>query len=225
MKNKINEKDNIVSIAKNVLMIGKLVTFEGIDGSGKSTMLARLQKLNESAPLNKETENTIFTREPTKETLTGNAVYAAIENNVDPLAELFLFLADHAAHLSDTIRPALNENKLIISDRYSDSRCAYQGATLKDTVPNAFDFVRRLHEPWTVKPDLTFFFDIRPEVSCERCKDRGAQTKFERVDFLKEVRENFKKLAADEPSRFVILDAEKPPEENEKIVLEKIRSL
>ncbi|MDR0767674.1 MAG: dTMP kinase [Methanosarcinales archaeon] len=202
---------------------GKLVTFEGIDGSGKSTMLSRLQKLNESAPL-WET-GTVFTREPTKETLTGNAVYAAIENHVDPLAELFLFLADHAAHLAETVRPALDAGNLVISDRYSDSRCAYQGATLKNTIPDAFNFVRRLHEPWTIKPDLTFFFDIRPEVSCERCKDRGAQTKFERVDFLKEVTANFRKLAEDEPERFVIIDAEKPPEENEKIILEKIKKL
>lgn len=209
-------------------MTGKLITFEGIDGSGKSTMLSRLQKLNETHPLWNESERTVFTREPTKETLTGKAVYAAIENNVDPLAELFLFLADHAAHIADTIHPALADGSLVISDRYSDSRCAYQGATLKNKIPktpDAFDFVRRLHEPWTIKPDLTFYFEIRPEVSCERCKDRGAQTKFERVDFLKEVTANFKRLAEDEPNRFVILDAEKPPEENEKIILEKIALL
>lgn len=202
---------------------GKLVTFEGIDGSGKSTMLSRLQNLNESSPLCET--GTVFTREPTKDSLTGKAVYAAIENHVDPLAELFLFLADHAAHLDETVRPALAAGNLIISDRYSDSRCAYQGATLEKTIPDAFNFVRRLHEPWTVKPDLTFWFNITPEVSCERCKDRGAQTKFERVDFLKEVTENFKKLAETEPDRFVILDAEAAPEVNEKIILEKIKNL
>ncbi len=206
-------------------MTGKLVTFEGIDGSGKSTMLSRLRKVDESEPLC--ARGTVFTREPTKDTLTGNAVYAAIENNVDPLAELFLFLADHVAHLSDTVLPSLADGKLVISDRYSDSRCAYQGATLNHikTIPDAFDFVCRLHEPWTRKPDLTFLFAIRPEVSCERCKDRGAQTKFERVDFLSEVTANFKKLAESEPERFVVLDAEKPPEENEKIILEKIRTI
>ncbi|MDR2944167.1 MAG: dTMP kinase [Methanosarcinales archaeon] len=204
-------------------MTGKLVTFEGIDGSGKSTMLSRLLKINESEPLCGG--GTVFTREPTKDTLTGQAVYAAIEKNIDPLAELFLFLADHAAHLSETVRPALAGGKLVISDRYSDSRCAYQGATLNPITPNAFDFVCRLHEPWTIKPDLTFFFDIRPEVSCKRCKDRGAQTKFERVDFLRKVTANFKKAAEKEPERFVILDAEKPPEENEKIILENIRAL
>ena len=204
-------------------MTGKLVTFEGIDGSGKSTMLSLLQASDAKAPL--FPNGTVFTREPTKETLTGKAVYAAIGNNVDPLSELFLFLADHAAHLNDTVRPALNAGKLVISDRYSDSRCAYQGATLKNTIPDAFDFVCRLHEPWTIKPDLTFLFDISPEVSCSRCKDRGAQTKFERVDFLNEVRKNFKQLAKDEPKRFVILDAEKKPEENEKIILKHLKTL
>ena len=204
-------------------LIMKLVTFEGIDGSGKSTMLSLLQARDAKAPLFKN--GTVFTREPTKETLTGKAVYAAIENPVDPLAELFLFLADHAAHLSHTVRPALSAGKLVISDRYSDSRCAYQGATLKNTIPDAFNFVRRLHEPWTIKPDLTFLFDISPEVSCARCKDRGAPTKFERVDFLNDVRNNFKQLAKDDPQRFVILDAEKKAEENEKIILKELKKL
>jgi len=204
-------------------MTGKLVTFEGIDGSGKSTMLTRLQTRHEKNPLS--SAGVVFTREPTKETLTGKAVYAAIENNVDPLAELFLFLADHAAHIAETVRPALQNGNLVISDRYSDSRCAYQGATLDAGIPNAFDFVCRLHEPWTIKPDLTFFFNISPEVSCERCKDRGAQTKFERADFLKQVTENFKKLAENEPERFVVLDAEASPEENERLILENIQKL
>ncbi|MCL2863291.1 MAG: dTMP kinase [Methanimicrococcus sp.] len=204
-------------------MTGKLVTFEGIDGSGKSTMLARLQSGNETNPLSPA--GTVFTREPTKGTLTGEAVYAAIGNNVDPLAELFLFLADHAAHISKTVRPATESGKLVISDRYSDSRCAYQGATLQDTITDAFYFVRRLHEPWTIKPNLTFLFNIPPAVSCERCKDRGAQTKFERVDFLNAVMANFKILAKEEPERFVILDAEAAPEVNETIIREKIREL
>ena len=207
------------------IMNGKLITFEGVDGSGKSTMLARLQSKNDLLPLCRA--GTVFTREPTKETLTGKAVYAAIENRVDPLAELFLFLADHAAHLAETIKPAMEDGKLVISDRYSDSRVAYQSVTLKETISNesAFDFIQKSHEPWTIKPDLTFFFDISPEVSCARCKDRGAQTKFERVDFLNEVRAAFKKLAENEPNRFVILDAEKAPEENEKIILDKIQEL
>lgn len=204
-------------------MIGKLVTFEGIDGSGKSTMLSRLQLRDAKKQL--FLRETVFTREPTRETLTGNAVYAAIEQSVDPMAELFLFMADHAAHLGQTVRPAICAGKLVISDRYSDSRCAYQGATLKETIPNAFEFVRKIHEPWTIKPDLTFFFDITPEISCKRCQDRGAQTKFERVDFLNEVRNNFKRLANEEPNRFVTLDAEKPPEENEEIILKHLEEL
>lgn len=204
-------------------MKGKLVTFEGIDGSGKSTMAARLLEKSDSEPF--VINGILFTREPTRKTLTGNAVYAAIDNRTDPLAELFLFMADHAAHLADTVRPALDAGYLVISDRYSDSRCAYQGATLKNAIPDAFDFVRRMHEPWTIRPDLTFLFDIRPEISCSRCEGRGAQTKFERVDFLKEVAENFHKLVEAEPERFIVLDAEKKPEENEEIILREIKRL
>lgn len=223
MKNQKSKQPFIKKERMLEYMTGKLVTFEGIDGSGKSTMLSRLQSLNDKQPLS--AAGTVFTREPTKDTLTGKAVYAAMENNVDPLAELFLFLADHAAHLTETVRPALENGNLIISDRYSDSRCAYQGATLQNMIPDAFRFVRRLHEPWTVKPDLTFLFDIPPEISCKRCKDRGAQTKFERVDFLNAVTANFKILAAEEPERFVVLDATAAPEVNEKIILEKIGAL
>lgn len=200
-----------------VIMRGKLITLEGIDGSGKSTVLKKLQdnpKIKEFGP--------VFTREPTRGTLTGVAVEKAIQSDIDQLAELFLFTADHAEHLAKIVKPALESGKSVISDRYSDSRYAYQSITLKNRLENPLEWVRVLHKGWTIVPDLTFLFDIRPELSIERCGRRGDQSKFEKIDFLKGVRDTFLRLVEEEPERFIVIDASQPPERVEKEVTEKV---
>jgi len=199
-------------------MRGKLITLEGIDGSGKSTVAEKLKKNPEIKAF-----NPIFTREPTRGTLTGNAVEKAIQSDTDQLAELFLFTADHAEHLAKLIKPALENGKIVISDRYSDSRYAYQGITLKTHLENPLEWVKDLHRGWTIVPDLTFLFDIRPEISIERCGKRGEQSKFEKLEFLRGVREIFLKLAADDPERFIVIDASHSPEYVEKEVVKKIQ--
>jgi dTMP kinase len=198
-------------------MKGKLITFEGIDGSGKSTVAEKLQKNPEIKAF-----KPVFTREPTRGTLTGNAVEKAIQSDTDQLAELFLFTADHAEHLAKLVKPALENGKIVISDRYSDSRYAYQGITLKTLLENPLEWVKNLHRGWTIVPDLTFLFDIRPEVSIERCGKRGEQSKFEKLEFLRGVREIFLRLAAEDPERFIIMDASRSPENIEKEVVKKI---
>ena len=110
----------------------------------------------------------------------------------------------------------------MISDRYSDSRYAYQGITLKTRLENPLEWVKNLHRGWTVVPDLTFLFDIRPEISIERCGKRGEQSKFEKIEFLRGVREIFLRLAAEDPERFIVIDASRSPENVEKEVTEKI---
>ncbi|MDY0128632.1 MAG: dTMP kinase [Methanosarcina vacuolata] len=199
-------------------MRGKLITLEGIDGSGKSTVAEKLKKNPEIKAF-----NPVFTREPTRGTLTGNAVEKAIQSDTDQLAELFLFTADHAEHLAKLIKPALENGKIVISDRYSDSRYAYQGITLKTHLENPLEWVKDLHRGWTIVPDLTFLFDIRPEISIERCGKRGEQSKFEKLEFLQGVREIFLKLAADDPERFIVIDASRSPEYVEKEVVKKIQ--
>ena len=199
-------------------MRGKLITLEGIDGSGKSTVAEKLKKNPEIKAF-----NPVFTREPTRGTLTGNAVEKAIQSDTDQLAELFLFTADHAEHLAKLIKPALENGKIVISDRYSDSRYAYQGITLKTHLENPLEWVKDLHRSWTIVPDLPFLFDIRPEISIERCGKRGEQSKFEKLEFLRGVREIFLKLAADDPERFIVIDASHSPEYVEKEVVKKIQ--
>jgi len=200
-----------------MFMRGKLITLEGIDGSGKSTVAEKLQKNPEIQAL-----KPIFTREPTRGTITGNAVEKAIQSDTDQLAELFLFTADHAEHLAKLVKPALESGKLVISDRYSDSRYAYQGVTLRTHLENPLEWVKNLHRNWTIIPDLTFLFDIKPEVSIERCGKRGEQSKFEKLEFLQRVREVFLRLAVEDPERFIVIDASHSPEYIEKEVAEKI---
>jgi dTMP kinase len=151
----------------------------------------------------------VFTREPTTGWI-GDVVNQAISSRTDPMAELFLFIADHADHLSSLIRPALDDNKIVISDRYSDSRYAYQGVTLQGIIKFPLEWVIELHKDWTIIPKLTILLDINPTVSIARVDSRSKQTKFEKIDFLQQVRDNYLKLVDMEPDRFLVVDAQQP---------------
>jgi dTMP kinase len=176
---------------------GKLITLEGIDGTGKSSIAKMLKNKFPDA---------VFTREPTQSWI-GKAVKASIESDTDPLAELFLFVADHAEHIAKVIKPELDEGKNVFSDRYSDSRYAYQGATLSNIFDDAMGFVQGIHKGWSVVPDLTILFTIDPKIAVSRCGIRGEKTKFEKIEFLNTVQENFLTIAEKEPQRFVVIDA------------------
>ena len=182
-----------------------LVTLEGLDGSGKTTVWERLRD-DDALP-----SDAVFTREPT-DSWYGEAVGRSIEDDdADSLAELFLYTADHAAHLTDTIRPALDDGRMVVSDRYSDSRYAYQGATLADAewFDDPLAYVREVHEPWTRPPDLTVYLDLDPDTAARRS---GATNKFETAAYLANVRENYERLVEMEPDRFVRVDASADPD-------------
>ncbi len=183
-----------------------LVTLEGLDGSGKTTVWEALHNTYDSA---------VFTREPTDDSWYGEAVYRSIgDDDADPLAELFLYTADHAAHLSRVIEPALDAGTLVISDRYADSRYAYQGATLAaaDRLATRFadplQYVVDVHEPFSIEPDLTIYLDLDPETAAERA---GTTNKFERAEYLAAVRDNYERLIDSTPDRFVRVDATDEP--------------
>ena len=190
-----------------------LVTLEGLDGSGKTTVWEALQ---DSYP------DATFTREPTNDSWYGDAVYRSIDDNeADSLAELFLYTADHADHLSRVIEPALERGDLVVSDRYSDSRYAYQGATLESSdrlEVDPLEYVVDVHEPFTINPDLTIYLDLDPETAAERA---GATNKFEHADYLKSVRANYERVLERDPERFVRVDATQEPER----VLEEVRDV
>ena len=177
-----------------------LITLEGIDGSGKTTVAEALQDTLPEAT---------FTREPT-DSWYGEAVEQSIDDDgADPVAELFLYAADHADHLSRVVRPALEAGKVVVSDRYSDSRYAYQGATLDGVVRRPMEYVRGVHEPFTRAPDATLYFDVPPETGAERA---GATNKFETAGYLAEVQANYERLIESDPDRFVRIDATRSPE-------------
>ncbi|WP_435347695.1 dTMP kinase [Haloarchaeobius sp. HRN-SO-5] len=177
-----------------------LVTLEGLDGSGKTTVWEALHDVYPDAT---------FTREPT-DSWYGEAVDRAIaDDDADPLAELFLFVADHADHLSRVVRPALADGDLVISDRFADSRYAYQGATLEGELRRPMEYIRGVHQPFTVQPDFTIFLDVDPRTAMQRS---GATNKFEQSQYLAQVKQNYEQLIEWEPERFVRVDATRSPE-------------
>jgi len=194
-----------------------LVTIEGIDGSGKSTLLTALKsRLADLDP--------VFTREPGA-TWVGEAVRRAISEQIDPVTEATLFVADHAAHLATLVRPALAERKLVISDRYSDSRYAYQSVTLKGRVPDPEGWLRAMHDGWSIVPDRTFLLVLSIDDALDRLSDKSGREHFEKREVLEAVQNNYLSYARCEPSRFVIIDAAKEREEIAQFVAGSIRQV
>jgi len=192
-----------------------LITIEGIDGTGKSTLTAALKDpLSDLDP--------VFTKEPGA-TWIGESVRRAVAENRDPVTEALLFVADHAAHLATVIRPALLEGRLVISDRYSDSRYAYQQVTLDGIVDNPLAWLRSLHDGWTIVPDKTFLFVIPVEEAIARLREKNGREHFEQEEILIRVQENYLELARAEPSRFIIVDAMKDRDEICRFVADAIR--
>ncbi|NLX50015.1 MAG: dTMP kinase [Methanospirillum sp.] len=177
-----------------------LITIEGIDGSGKSTLVRRLRaRLADIDP--------VFTREPTAG-WTGKAVRRGIAREIDPVAEALLFAADHASHLETTIRPALRRGRTVISDRYSDSRYAYQSVVLDGRLPDPLEWLKSVHAGWTIPPDRTFLLVLPVDRAMERLERGGGRREhFEQADLLERIQGAYLELAGSEPDRFVLVDA------------------
>lgn len=192
-----------------------LITLEGIDGTGKSTLAISL-----ASPL--RDLHPVFTCEPGA-TWVGESVRRAIAEQADPVTEALLFVADHAAHLASVVRPALAGGRLVISDRYTDSRYAYQQVTLDGIIDEPLPWLQALHNGWTVVPDRTFLFVMPVEAALERLKQKNGREHFERRDILVRVQENYLELARADPSRFIVVDALKEKEEVCRFVAETVR--
>ena len=189
-------------------MAAAFITFEGIDGSGKSTQLRML-----ASELRLRGCEVVSTREPGGTSL-GQRLREALldsQEQVDPLAELLLYAADRAQHVRALIRPALAAGQLVLSDRYADATVAYQGAG-RGFPPALIAEVVEL-ATGGLKPDLTLIFDLTVEESQRRAAHRvRAGEAHDRLDaedviFHKRVRDAYLQIAAAEPRRVRIIDA------------------
>jgi dTMP kinase len=191
-------------------MLQGFVTFEGIDGSGK-TAVSRLV----TEVLRARGVRVFLTGEPTK-CWTGEAVRRACHDDVGPLAESFLFLADRAAH-QEEIRRHLKARELVLCDRYADSTYAYQGARLHGIVDRPMAFLRQATESWLLVPDLTILLRLPAALGLRRIADRPTKVRFEELAFLRKVAANYYALA--KARRFVVVDAQRPRDTVVKDVL------
>lgn len=182
----------------------QFVTFEGIDGSGKSTISKLVSEKLQSAGY-----DTIWTFEPTDSPV-GLYVQDCIKKQSDPFVTSFTFIADRIQHCQQ-IKHWLGQGKIVICDRYAESTYAYQAVQLEQEVDNPLKWLQDLSHGRIIAPDRTFLFVIDPERSLARIQHRTALIPFERVAFLEKVHRNY--LTVSRGKRFVHLDATKPIEE------------
>jgi dTMP kinase len=208
-------------------VLGLLITLEGIDGSGKSTAAKHIaSSLAELLP----ERRIVLTAEPTSGAV-GKILRAELaikggdETKISAakqMQELFLFMADHADHLAGTVLPSLEDGAIVLSDRYADSTAAYQGVTLQKIVPDPLQWIRSVYSHWNRLPDKTLLFVLDPHLALQRMQSRRGHEKFERLDFLRLVDQNFQRMADLEPERFVRIDA---GQDFEKVAKEAIKAI
>jgi dTMP kinase len=179
-----------------------LITFEGIDGSGKTTQALRLKEYLEGRGVRVR----LF-REPGGTEVGDRIRDLLLRYELDPLSELFLFEASRT-ELSCILRNVLGEGGVVLLDRFTDSTLAYQGYGRGVDL----SLIKRLNliASRGIEPDLTFLLDIDPETALRRVKDR---TRFDDPTFLRRVREGYLRIAEENPHRFVVVRADLREEE------------
>jgi len=180
------------------------VTFEGIDGSGKSTISKIVYE-----KLKSEDYDVVLTYEPT-DSYIGKMVQKCIETDSDPFVTAFTFIADRIDHCKQ-IKEWIDQDKIVLCDRYAESTYAYQGAQMQDIVNNPIKWLQELSKDRIIIPDRTFVFVIDPDKSLNRIQDRDKLIPFEKKKFLEKVHKNYLKLSKGE--RFKNVDATKSIEE------------
>lgn len=194
------------------------ITFEGPDGSGKTTALSSLVDF-----LKQNNIEFILTREPGSATSNEAKKIREIildpANDITPMTEAILYAADRRLHLEKLIWPALKQNKLVLCDRYLDSTLAYQGSGRQLGIKEMLS----LQEIVTEKtfPDLTIFFDISPEESEKRVDARAPKDRLELAgkEFHQRVYDGYKQVVAMFPERIKTIDATQSKED----VLEQVK--
>ena len=201
------------------VMRGSFITFEGIDGSGKSTVASRvLMELKRNGAC------ALLTREPTDTWLGDAAKRLCKVRESNPFGELFLFMADRAVH-TDKIKKWLSQGRVVLCDRYFDSTVAYQGVTLKPFLKGGtLEWLSKIHSNIVIKPDITFLLKLSPDDAIIRISPRKDKIKFERAAFLADVQKNYLRMARND-RRFVVIDAALPLEAVVAEVMGKINKI
>ncbi|MES2889357.1 MAG: dTMP kinase [Pseudomonadota bacterium] len=186
-------------------MTRRFITFEGIDGAGKSTHLPVL-----AGRLRATGATVLLTREPGGTPLAEELRGLLLGTAMDPLTEALLVFAGRRDHVQQVIAPALQRGHTVLCDRFSDASAAYQGGGRG--VP--IEVLERLEE-WVhpgLQPDLTFWFDLPAEMAAQRLAGARVPDRFEQQDtaFFSRVRQAYARRADEAPQRYVRLDAAAP---------------
>ena len=204
------------------------ITFEGIEGSGKSFQAQKLYK-----NLRRQKISSILTREPggtpsaekIREVILKDYFHSESIEKFKKYADTLLYLAARNEHVENKIRPAIKKKKIIICDRFIDSTSAYQiyGKGVNKTFKNSI----HKHILKGLRPDLTFILIIKISKAMERLKRRKNKNRYDKFskNFYDKVQKAFIKIAKTNTKRYIILDNSKDSPEVEKIILKKITKL
>ena len=198
---------------------GLFIVFEGGDGAGKSTQVALLREALERAG-----RHVTVTRQPGGTPL-GQQIRDLVLHgeHVAPRAEALLFAADKAHHVDMLIRPALQRGEVVISDRYTDSSVAYQGAGRDLGAQEVHDL-----NMWAVQdlvPDLTVVVDISAEEGRRRRGEVHDRLESEEDEFHEAIRQHFLSMAEGNPERYLVVDGNQPPEQIHAEVMNRLEKL
>lgn len=188
-------------------MNGQLISFEGIDGAGKSTHIDALAKAFEATG-----RQVTRTREPGGTPLAERLRQILLNEPMDAMTEAFIAFAARRDHLQQVIIPALKRQEVVLTDRFTDATFAYQGGG------GALDWqLLSTLEKWvqdTLQPDVTIWFDVPPAVAAERLKGARLPDKFESqpVEFFENVRSGYAKRMKQDPKRFIQINANQTPQ-------------
>lgn len=196
------------------------ISFEGIEGSGKSSLIKNLKNYYKNHAL-----DVFFTKEPGGTEL-GEKIREILldpTSEIDPSSELFLLMADRVHHVKNKINPNLNENKIVFCDRYIDSTIAYQGGGRDLDDKDIEGMIKMLKLPI---PDLTILLDVPVETGLMRAKERSELDRFEKedIDFHKKIRQSYLNLQKRYPDRIIIFNASMNENDVFKEVLNYIKS-
>ncbi|HMA82674.1 MAG TPA: dTMP kinase [Candidatus Thermoplasmatota archaeon] len=190
-------------------------TFEGIDGSGKSTIIKQVATV-----LKQKEYQVVTTFEPT-DTWLGKYVQHQIKTKSDPFVTAFTFIADRIEH-SKQIQEWIDQGNIVLCDRYAESTYAYQSVQLEKTLKNPINWLQDLSKSRILNPDRTFYFQITPEKALSRIQHRDELIFFEQQSFLRKVYNNYEHICKGD--RFIQVDATKSIPELTELCLDKILS-